>query len=158
MWRIEELVGHAHADDGADHGVGAGGRQTEPPGAQVPQDGGNQQRKDHGKAGAGADLENEFDGQQRDDRKSDRAGGGEHAGQIAHSRPDHGDVGFERMGVDDRSHGVGGVVEAVDELEAEGDQQCQGQQQIGPDAGDGHVVQVFGHMKADVAEADHEGR
>ncbi len=77
----------------------------------------------------------------------------EHAGQITDSRPDHGDIGLERMGVDDRGHGVGGVVEAVDELKAEGDEQGEGQQQIGPDAGDGDIVEVAGDMKADVAEA-----
>jgi hypothetical protein len=61
------------------------------------------------------------------------------------------------MGIDDRGHGVGGVVEAVDKLEAEGDQQGQGQQQIGPDAGDGDIVQVFGYMKADVTETSSRG-
>ena len=75
MW-VEELVGHAYADDGADHGVGAGGRQTEPPGTKIPQNGGNEQRKDHGEACAGADLQDEFDRQQRDHRKGHRAAGG----------------------------------------------------------------------------------
>ena len=66
--QVHELVGDADADDGADHGVRARCRQAEPPGAEVPENGGDQQREDHGEAGAGADLENEFDRQQRDDR------------------------------------------------------------------------------------------
>ena len=64
---IEQLVGDAHADNGSDHGVGAGGRQPEPPCAQVPYDGGDQQGEDHGVTGAGADLQNQFDRQQGDD-------------------------------------------------------------------------------------------
>ena len=78
-------------------------------------------------------------------------------GQVADSRPDHGDIGLQRVGVDDRGHGVGRVVEAVDELEAERDQQGQGQQQIGPDAGNRDRVQILGHMEADVAEAGQQG-
>ena len=81
----------------------------------------------------------------------------QHAGQVAESRPDHGDVGLERVGIDDRGDGVGGVVEAVDELEAERDQQRQGQQQIRPDAGDGDRVEVFGDVEDDVAEAAGQG-
>jgi hypothetical protein len=53
---VHELVGDADADDGADHGVGTGGGQAEPPGAEVPDDGGDEQGEDHGEAGAGADL------------------------------------------------------------------------------------------------------
>ena len=119
--------------------------KPEPPGAQVPDDGGDQQREDHGEAGAGADLQNQLDRQQRDDGEGHRAGGDEHAGQVAQARPDHGDIRIERMGVDDRGDGVGGVVEAVDELEAQRDQQGQRQQHIGPDAGDGDVVRSWPH-------------
>jgi len=35
------------------------------------------------------------------------------------------------MGVDDSGHGVGGVVKAVHKLEAESDDERQGEQQIG---------------------------
>jgi hypothetical protein len=42
-------------------------------------------------------------------------------------------------------------VEAVDKLEAEGDQQRQAEQQIGPDAGDGDRVQILGNVEGDVA-------
>jgi hypothetical protein len=68
--RVHELVGEAHADDGADHGVRTGGRQAEPPGAEVPENGGNEEREDHGEASAGAHLEDELDGEQRDDAKA----------------------------------------------------------------------------------------
>jgi hypothetical protein len=76
VWALHQLVGDADADDGADHGVRTGGGQAEPPGAQIPENGGDQQGKDHGEAGAGADLENQLDRQQRDDREGHRAGGG----------------------------------------------------------------------------------
>ena len=75
---VHQLVGDAHADDGADHGVRAGGRQPEPPGAQVPDNGRDQQGKDHREAGAGADLKNQFDRQQRNHGEGHRAGGEEH--------------------------------------------------------------------------------
>ncbi len=78
-------------------------------------------------------------------------------GQVANSRPDHGDVGLQRVGVDHRGDGVGRVVEAVDKLEAQRNQQGQCQQQIGPDAGDRDRVQILGHMEADVAEAGQQG-
>ena len=154
---VEQLVGEAHADDGADHGVRAGGGQPEPPGAQVPYDGGNQQGEDHGVARAGADLENQLDGQQGNDGEGHGAGGEEHTGQVAEPGPDHGDVRLQRVGVDDRGDGVGGVVKAVDELEAESDEQRQTQQKIGPDAGDRHRVQILGDMEADVGKAAQQG-
>ena len=79
---LHQLVGDADAEDGADHGVGAGGGQTAPPGGEVPEDGGDEQREDHGEAGAFADLEDELDGQQRDDGEGDGAGAGEHADEV----------------------------------------------------------------------------
>ena len=45
--------------------------------------------------------------------------------------PEHGDVGRHRVRVDDGRDGVGGVVEAVDEFEAERDQQRHAQEQKG---------------------------
>ena len=136
--RIEQLVGNAHADDGTHHGVRTRGRQPEPPGAQVPQDRGDQQRKNHGESSAGAHLNNQFDRQQRDDRKGHRPGGSQHAGQVADSRPHHGDIGLQRVGVDHRGHGVGRVMETIHKFKAQSNQQGQRQQQIGPDAGDRH--------------------
>ena len=57
--------------------------------------------------------------------------------------PDDGDVGLERVGVDDGGDGVGGVVEAVDELEAESDEQGDAEENVGEDGGgvdDGEIA------------------
>ena len=45
-----------------------------------------------------------------------------HAEQIPAAGPHHRDLGRQSMGVDDRRYGVGRVVEAVDEFEAERNQ------------------------------------
>jgi len=83
MWGLNIWFGDAHADDGTDHGMGTGGWQPEPPRAQIPQNSGDQQRKDHGEAGPGADLKDKINRQQRDHRKCHRPRGGQHAGQVA---------------------------------------------------------------------------
>ena len=70
-----------------------------------------------------ADLQDQLDGKQRNDAEGDRARGGENAGEVAHAGPDHRDVRRQRARVDDGRHGVRGIVEAVDEFEAERDQQ-----------------------------------
>ncbi len=70
---IHELIGDADADDGADEGVGAGGGQSEPPGAEVPEDGSNEESEDHGEASAPADLQDQFNREQRNDGESDSA-------------------------------------------------------------------------------------
>ena len=118
-----QRIGDADADDRADQGVRAGGGQAEPPGAEIPDDRRDQQREDHGEARAAADLQDQLDRQQRDDAEGDRAGRGEHAQEVERARPDDGHLGRQRMGVDDGGDGVGGVVEAVHELEAQRDQQ-----------------------------------
>jgi hypothetical protein len=105
--------------------------QAEEPGAEVPQDSGDQQREDHRETRAGADLEDQFDGQQRDDAESDCAGGHQHAEEVEEARPHHRDFRRQRVGVDHRRHRIGGVVKAVDELEAERDQQRDEQQDVG---------------------------
>ena len=71
-----------------------------------PQNGGNEQGKYHGEAGAGTNLQDQVDGEQRNDREGHCAGGSKNAGEVADTRPDYGDVGFERVGVDDRGDGV----------------------------------------------------
>ena len=156
---LHELVGDADADDGADHGVRAGGGKAAPPGGEVPEDGGDQQREDHGEAGALADLEDELDRQQGDDGEGDGAGAEQHADEVHDAGVDDGDVGLERVGVDAGGDGVGGVVEAVDELEAEGDEQGDAEQNVGIDRGlmdDGEVVR---ERLGDVEEAadEHDG-
>ena len=75
-----------------------------------------------------ADLKDEFDRQQRDDAEGDRAGRSEHAEEVPAARPHDSDLGRQRVGVDDGGDGVGGVVEAVDEFEAERDQQRDAEQ------------------------------
>ena len=123
-------IGDADADDRADQRVRARGRQAEAPGAEVPDDRRDQQREHHREAGVRADLQDQFDRQQRDDAEGDRAGRGQHAEEVEEARPDHREVGHQRMGVDDGRDRVGGVVEAVDEFEAERDQQRHGEQQV----------------------------
>ncbi len=61
-------------------------------------------------------------------------------GQIAEARPDHGDVGLKRMGIDDGRDRIGGVMETIHKLEAERDKQGYAQQQEGPDAADDDVA------------------
>ena len=131
-----QRIGDADADDRADQRMRGRGRQAEPPGAEVPDDRGDEQGEDHREAGARADLQDQFHRQQRHDAEGDRAGRKQHAEEVEEARPDDGDIGRQRMGVDDRRDGVGGVVEAVDEFEAERDQQRDAEQdegQIGHD-------------------------
>ena len=70
-----------------------------------------------------ADLEDQLDRQERDDPEGDRSGRDEDADEVPDARPEHGHVRLERVRVDDGRHGVGGVVEAVHELEAQGDEE-----------------------------------
>ena len=138
----QQRVGDADADDRTDQGVRTGGGQAEIPGSHVPDDGRDQQREHHGKARAAADLQDQLDRQQRHDAERDRAGRQQDAEQIEHAGPHHGNVGGKRAGVDHRGHRVGRVVEAVDEFEAERDQQCDKKQeigQVGRDLGAGRV-------------------
>ena len=53
---IQELVGEANPHDGADHGVRTGSREAEPPGSEVPDDGGNEKSEDHRKTCSGTDF------------------------------------------------------------------------------------------------------
>ena len=61
------------------------------------------------------------------------------------------------MGVNDRRDGVGRVVEAVYEFEAECDQQRKRKKKIGPRAGDGDAVKISCDMKGDVSQATCKG-
>ena len=79
---VHQRVGDADADDRADQRVRRRGRQAQPPGAEVPDDGGDQQREHHREAGAGADLQDQLDRQQRDDAEGHRAAGHQHAEEI----------------------------------------------------------------------------
>jgi hypothetical protein len=110
--------------------------------------------EDHGESGACADLEDELDGEQRDDREGNGTGRGENPGQIAHPRPDHREVGIQGMGVDHRGYGVGSVVETVDEFKAQCDEQRQNQQRVGPHAAERDAAEVLRNVEADVADAN----
>ena len=61
------------------------------------------------------------------------------AHKITETGPDHGGAGRQRMGINHRGDGIGGVVKAIDELKAERNQQRQSQQKEGQEAGDRHV-------------------
>ncbi len=134
-----QRIGDADADDRADQRVRRGRRQAEIPGAEVPDDGRNQQREHHGEAGAASDLQDQFHRQQRDDAEGDRAGREQHAEEIEEARPHHGEFRRQRMGVDHGRDRVGGVVETVDEFEAERDQERHEQQDVGQEGGDPHA-------------------
>ena len=81
----DQGIGDADAHDRSDQGVRAGGGQAEVPGAHVPDDGRDQEREHHGKAGAAADLQDQLDGQQRHDAEGDRAARQQHAEKIEHA-------------------------------------------------------------------------
>jgi hypothetical protein len=153
---VHELVGDADADDGTDHGVGAGGGQAAPPGGEVPEDGGDEESKDHRETGAGADLEDELDGQKADDGIGDCAGRQHDAEEVETAGVDNGDVGFERVGVDAGGDGVGGVVEAIDELEPEGDEESDAEQDEGEDGGGVDDGEVGTEVSRDVDDAHDE--
>jgi hypothetical protein len=89
---VHQSVGHADADDRTDEGVGGGGGQAQPPGAQVPDDGRDQERKHHGKSGAGADLQDELHRQERDDAERDGATGEQYPEEVERARIQHRDV------------------------------------------------------------------
>ena len=57
----------------------------------------------------------------------------QHAEEVEEARPHHGEFRRQRVGIDHGCDRVGGVVEAVDELEAERDQERDEQQQEGQD-------------------------
>ena len=102
--------------------------QPEVPRAQIPDDRRYQQRENHGEARAAAHLQNQLHRQQRDDPEGHRTARKHYSQKIKESRPDHGDVRFERMRIDYRGDRVGRVVKAVHELESQRGQQCHAQQ------------------------------
>ena len=111
--------------------MGAGRRQAKIPGSEIPQDCGDQQREHHRKTGAASDLKDQFDRQQRDDAERNRAARQQDSEKIEKSRPHDGEFRRHGVGIDHGSDRVRRVMEAVDELEAERDQECNEQQQIG---------------------------
>jgi hypothetical protein len=47
--------------------------------------------------------------------------------KIAETRPDYGDPGFKRVGIDYRGHGIGGIVETIHKLESTGGKKAEHQ-------------------------------
>ena len=136
--------------------MGAGGGQALVPGGKVPQDGRDQQSEDHRKAGARADLQDELDRQQVDDGVGHQAGAEQHADEVHNAGVDNGDVRLQRVGVDAGGDGVGGVVEAVDELKAQRDEEREAQQQERQHRWRVHQGEIGGKAMADVEQADEQ--
>lgn len=61
--------------------------------------------------------------QQRDDAECHRPAGGHYAEKIEKSGPDHSNIGWQGVRIDDGSNGIGGVMKAIDELKPQGNQQ-----------------------------------
>ncbi len=57
---MHQGIGDADTDDRADQGMGRRRRQTQPPSAEIPEDRGDEQGEDHGEAGTGAYLQDQF--------------------------------------------------------------------------------------------------
>src|SRR5215813_2077372 len=70
---VHQGVRDADADDRADEGMRGGGRQPQVPGAEIPENRGDQQGEYHGEPGTAADLQNQLDRQQGDDAEGDRS-------------------------------------------------------------------------------------
>src|SRR5580698_8080868 len=151
-----QLVGDADADDRTDKGVGAGGGKSEPPGTEIPDDRRNEQGKDHGEAGASADLQNQFHGEKGHDAESHRAAGCKYTEEIPHAGPDHGDVRFHGVGVDDGGDGVCGVVKAVYEFESQGGEEGDAKERVGQPALGMDARKVCEQVAPDVDEADYQ--
>jgi hypothetical protein len=155
---VQQLVHEAHADDRADQRMRTRRRQTEIPRTEVPDNRGDQQREYHREAGAAADLQDQLDRQQLQDAERNRAGGSQDTEEVPGAGPDHRDIRRQRMRVDDGCHCVRGVVKAVDELEAEGDQQCYAKQQVWQDRRFPDGLQIVDQMRCAINRArdDHQ--
>jgi hypothetical protein len=66
-----------------------------------------------------------------DNTEGDCPGREENPQKIKESRPDHGRHRRKRVGVDDRRHRIGGVMEAVGKLEAQCQQKGKAEQEVG---------------------------
>ena len=101
---------------------------------QVPGHPRSQQRQHHDDRRLRGRVDQQVHRQQVDDAEGDRRAAQQHAQEVAEAGEEHGRHRPQRPGVDHRRHGVGRVVEAVDHLEAEGDEQGHRQ--------DDHAVRV----------------
>ena len=115
------------ADEAAEQGVRRAGRQAEQPGEQVPEDAADQAGEDDEQHRLAAVRQQLGLGcavlvLQVDHRVGDGEGdlhGEEGADEVEDRGESHGDLGLEGPGRDRRSHGVGGVVKAVREVEGQ---------------------------------------
>jgi len=107
----------------ADQRVQTGGRDAEVPGAEVPGDSRGEQGEHHHQATPGVDVDQQFHRQQVDDGVGHPDAAEQHAEKVEDAGEDHCQVRRHRIGVDHCCHRVGGVVEAVDELETEDEEQ-----------------------------------
>ena len=114
----------------------AGCWQAEPPCAEIPDDGCDEHCEDHRKSSFGADLQDQLDGQQRNNAEGNRAGGQQNPEEIEEPRPDHGDGRRERVRIDHRRDGIGRIMKAVDEFKPKCDQQSDAEQKERQDARD----------------------
>ncbi|MNN02068.1 hypothetical protein D3C81_1147070 [compost metagenome] len=115
----EQRVGQAHTEDRTDQGVGAGRRNAEVPGAQVPGNGGGEQGENHGQSMTGVHIDQHLHRQQVNDgiRHADTAE--QHAKEVEHPGEEHRQVRGHGFGINDCSNRVSGVMKAIDELEGE---------------------------------------
>jgi hypothetical protein len=100
-----------------------------------------------------ANLQDQLNGQQGEDGEGDGSGGGEHADEVPQTGPDDGDVGLERMRIDDGSDGIRRVVKAVDELESERDEQRDAEQNVRPGGGEMGSGEIVRELRAGIDQA-----
>ena len=127
---VHQRIGDADADDRADQRMRARCGQAEIPGPEIPDDRRHQQREHHGEAGAAPTCRINSTGSSEMMPNATAPLDDDDAEEIEEAGPDHGDRRRQRVCVDHRGDGIGGVVEAVDELEAERDQQSDEQKKI----------------------------
>src|SRR5919204_2943746 len=84
----------------------------------------------HAGAGTAAHLQDQLYGQQGNYAERDGAARQQNAEKIKKAGPNDSELCRQGVRIDDRCDRVCRVVKAVDELEAEGDQQCDKEQQV----------------------------
>ena len=112
--------------------------------------------ENHRVACAAAYLQDQFHGQQGNNAVSHRAGRRQHAQQVEQPGPDHREIGRQAVSIDDGGNRVGGVVKAVHELEAQGNQQRQAQQQERTNSQRGRPGRI--HIGDDAADGEPEAK
>mgnify|MGYP006160697637 CR=1 FL=1 len=121
----DQGVGQADAEDRADQGVRAGGRNAEIPGAEVPGDGGAEHGEHHHQAIGGVGADQQLDRQQVDDGIGDADATEQDAEEVEATGQNHRQVGWHCLGVDHRGHRVGSVMETINEFEGQDKGQSQ---------------------------------